>query len=74
MKPIYEFFVSSKYQKAKDSIFHAFLVVLAVTGLLFVFTGINLPCIIFAIIFVAYEIPNTILNSVDTYLSAKKKR
>jgi len=74
MKPIIKFFVYSRYQKIRDSIFHAFIFLVIGTGLLFFFTGINLPGIIVAILFVIYEIPNVIFNSLDVYKSAKRKR
>lgn len=73
MKPIYEFFVSPKYQKIRDSIFHVFTFAILVTGLLFYFTGISTPGIIVAAVFVIYEIPHTIFNSYKTWKSAKNK-
>lgn len=74
MKPISNFFVSPKYQKIKDAIFHGFILAVVGTGLFFFFTGIAILGIIVAVLFVVYEALNTVFNSLDVYKSAKRKR
>lgn len=63
MKAIMNFYLLKKYQNLHNHIFHGFVYVALATELFFYFIGIPTPGIIFAIIFVVYEIPNIIIRS-----------
>ena len=74
MKPIYEFFVLSKYQKVRDYIFRGFVIAFIASGFLFIFTGIEFLAIAVAVLFVVYHIPHLIFNMYSVWKAKQNKK
>ena len=74
MKPIYEFFVSNKYQKVRDYIFRGAVMAFIASGLLFIFTGIEFPAIAVAVLFVVCYIFHLICNMYSVWKDKQNKK